>query len=295
MSWGMWITILINGLCTGSLFGLVSAAFSFQLGALRMLNFAYGAILMTGMYLTYAGVHYLGLRIVMVVPILLFLYFCAGYFLRATLLKKTVTSNQIILTAGVALLLESLVLFTAGAMPRSMFTGIPPTWRFPLENNGIIIINKLNILTLVVSTAVLIGFSMFLKRTWLGMTIRAVVQQKEAASLMGVDSERIINIGFGISFVITAIASLIISLQFVLEPSTGPYYQLIGFLVCVIAGMGNLKGGFYAGLLVGLISTMVNIFIAPWHDPAIFVFFVFVLVFLPNGVFVSRKNITRAV
>jgi branched-chain amino acid transport system permease protein len=127
------------------------------------------------------------------------------------------------------------------------------------------------------------------------MTIRAVVQQKEAASLMGVDSERIINIGFGMSYVITAIASVIISLQFVLEPTAGPYYQLIGFLVCVIAGMGNLKGGFYAGLLVGLISTMAHVFIAAWHDPAIFILFVLVLVYLPNGIFVSKKNISRAV
>jgi branched-chain amino acid transport system permease protein len=211
------------------------------------------------------------------------------------LLKKTLPSNQIIITAGIALLLESLVLFIAGAMPRSLFSGVPPTWRFSLAEHGMVIINKLNVLTFVVSSAVLIGFAIFLKRTWLGMTIRAVVQQKEAASLVGVDSEKIINIGFGISYVITAIASIIISLQFVLEPSTGPYYQLIGFLVCVIAGMGNLKGGFYAGLLVGLISTMANIFIAAWHDPAIFALFVFVLIYLPNGVFVSKKSIARSV
>jgi branched-subunit amino acid ABC-type transport system permease component len=290
----IWTTIIINGLCTGSLFGLVSAAFSFQFGALRMMNFAYGAFVMVGMYIMYAGMHYFGLHTVAVVPILIVLYFFIGYLLRATLLKSADPNVQIIITSGVALVLESVVLFIVGALPRSLLTGIPPTWRIPFAG-GILVISKLNILTFVVSSMVLIGFSMFLKRTWLGMTIRAVVQQKEAASLMGVDAEKIINAGFGISFLITAIASIMISLQFVLEPTAGHYYQLIGFLVCVIAGMGNLKGGFYAGLLVGLISTMANIFAATWHDAILFILFVIILTFMPNGVFVSKKSISRAV
>jgi branched-subunit amino acid ABC-type transport system permease component len=102
-------------------------------------------------------------------------------------------------------------------------------------------------------------------------------------------------VGFGLSFLITAVASVIISLQFVLEPTAGHYYQLIGFLVCVIAGMGNLKGGFYAGLLVGLISTVANIYAAAWHDPIIFLLFVVILVYMPNGVFTSKKSVSRAV
>jgi branched-chain amino acid transport system permease protein len=291
----MWVTTVISGLCTGSLFGLVSAAFSFQIGALRMLNFAYGAFVMIGMYLMYGGIHYLGWHIAVVVPVLVIFYFFAGCFLRATLLKRVLPSVQIIVTAGISLVVESLVLYTAGAMPRSLFSGILPAWRFELFGHGLVVINMLNVLTFVVSTVVLLGFSMFLKRTWLGMTIRAVVQQKEAASLMGIDAEKIINIGFGISFIMTSIASIIISLQFVLEPSAGHYYQLIGFLVCVIAGIGNLKGGFFAGLLVGLISTVVSVYIAAWHDPIIFVLFVFVLIYLPHGVFVSKKSLTRAV
>ena len=62
MSVAIWTTIIINGLCTGSLFGLVSAAFSFQFGALRMMNFAYGAFVMVGMYIMYAGMHHVGLH-----------------------------------------------------------------------------------------------------------------------------------------------------------------------------------------------------------------------------------------
>jgi branched-subunit amino acid ABC-type transport system permease component len=294
VSVAIWTTIIINGLCTGSLFGLVSAAFSFQFGALRMMNFAYGAFVMVGMYIMYAGMHHVGLHAAAVVPILIVLYFFVGYILRATLLKSTDLNVQIIITSGVALVLESVVLFIVGALPRSLLAGIPPTWKVPFRD-GILVISKLNVLTFVVSSLVLIGFALFLKRTWLGMTIRAVVQQKEAASLMGVDAEKIINVGFGISFLITAIASVMISLQFVLEPTAGHYYQLIGFLVCVIAGMGNLKGGFYAGLLVGLISTMANIFAATWHDAILFILFVIILTFMPNGVFVSQKSISRAV
>ncbi|GHV46253.1 branched-chain amino acid ABC transporter permease [Synergistales bacterium] len=294
MSIAMWLTILLNGLCTGSLFGLVSAAFSFQFGALRMMNFAYGAFVMVGMYAMYLGVHVVGVDILTIIPLLLVFYFFLGYALRATLLKSSDPNVQIIITSGVALLLESLILFIAGAMPRNILNSIPPTWKIPLDG-GMVIISQLNVLTLIVSTAVLVGFAIFLKRTWLGMSIRAVVQQSEAASLMGVDSAKIVSIGFGISFIITSISSVMISLQFILEPTSGHYYQLIGFLVCVIAGMGNLKGGFYAGLLVGLISAMANTFMAQWHDAIIFILFVLILTCRPNGVFVSKKSISRSV
>jgi branched-chain amino acid transport system permease protein len=288
------MTILINGLCTGSLFGLVSAAFSFQFGALKMTNFAHGAFIMLGMYLFYFSMNIMHNDASIVIPTLLILFFFLGYILRLTLLRSSDANVQIIVTSGLAMILESMVLFIAGALPRTLLSGIPPNWKIPI-GNSVLVINQFNVLTFLVSSLVLAGFALFLKKTWLGMAIRGVVQQKEAAYLMGIDAGKIVNIGYAISFIISAIASIMIALQFPLEPISGHYYQLMGFLVCLIAGMGNLNGGFFAGLLVGLISTVVSILSPKWHDAIIFTLFVILLTFFPNGVFLLKKSMSREV
>lgn len=295
MSIAVILNIVIAGICTGGLYGLISAAFSFQFGALDIINFAYGAFTMLGMYLTYVFVIDMGMNVVLFFICLLVVYFLLGFILRQSMLRTPNHNVHIIITLGIALIIENGIRFVWGAMPRTFLSSIPPTVNIPIAGVGTVTVGLINVATVVVAALVLIGFGTFLKRTWLGMTIRAVVQQRETAYLMGINSEKIINIGFGISFIITAIASLMLALQFTIEPKAGAFYQMMGFLVCLIAGMGNLKGGFFAGILVGVVSAVINLFAASWHDPILFGLFILVLLFFPKGVFTSKKNIARSV
>lgn len=295
MSTTILLQIIIGAICTGALYGLVSSAFSFQFGSLNIINFAFGSFTMVGMYLVFIFVAELGMNLYLFALLLVIVYFLFGFIMRAAFLRSSDHHVQIIVTLGIALILENIVLYIWGAMPRTVDKGIPATWKVPMGDGGMLIINQVSVYTLIVAALVLIGFAIFLKKTWLGITIRAVVGQREVSYLMGINSEKIVNIGFGISFIMTAISSLMLALQFTIEPMSGHFYQLIGFLVCLIAGMGNLKGGFIAGIIVGLVSSLVNVFAAQWHDPIIFILFVIILIWFPHGVFTSKKNISRAV
>lgn len=289
MNFATILGIIISGICTGGLYGLVSAAFSFQFGSLNIINFAYGSMTMLGMYATFVFIKEIGMDPILFTILFIVIYFLFGFVTRALLLKSAKHNVHIVVTVGLSLLIENLALFVWGAFPRTLLDTIAPTWIIKMGSYGNLVINKISILTLIVSVVILLGFSVFLKMTWLGMAIRAVVQQREVSYLMGIDSMQIVNIGFGVSFIMTAVASLMLSLQFTIEPTAGHFYQLIGFLVCLIAGMGNLKGGFYAGVLVGVVSTGVNVIAAQWHDPIVFILFVLILTFFPHGIFTSKK------
>lgn len=295
MSLPVLLTIIINGICTGSLYGLVSAAFSFQHGSLKTTNFAYGVFTIFGSYLVFQMMNQWGWPWFAALPVLLVIFFIMGYAVRATILKSRDNHVQVVITSALVLILESVMQLIWTAMSQNTLASAPPSLNIMFDS-GILSISWFRVLTFVVSTAVLVGFSIFLKKTWTGMAIRAVVQNREAAALMGVNADKMINVGFAISFIMTAIGAFMIALQFSLEPQRGNTYVLIGFLVCLIAGLGNLKGGFFAGMAVGLLSTLVNtIGLAQFHDPIVFSLFVVLLCLFPNGIFMSRKGISRSV
>ena len=294
MDLASWLLILINGICTGALYGLLSASFSFQLGALKTLNFAYGSFIMLGMYILFFAMNSMRLPILAAIAFLLIVYFIVGFVLRATFLKNPKVS-PVIITIAIAIVLENLVLFVAGPRSRTILTGIPPVWRIDMGEFGQLNINMLSILILAVSVVTLFAFAIFLKKTWLGMAIRSAVQQRETVYLMGLDSEKIIAIGFGISFILLAIASSMVAVRFVFVPDSGSQYMFYGLLVCMLAGIGNLRGALYAGIMVGIVSSAINLTIAQWHEPILITLYIIVLALFPDGIFTSKKNLLRKV
>lgn len=288
------LSIVIAGICTGGIYGLVSCAFSFQFGSLNIVNFAYGSFIMLGMFFSYTAIRDLGIHPVIFCIFAIILYFFLGYVVRILFLGKSDHNVQVMVTVGLSMILQNLALFIWGSLPRTLITTVAPTWVFHI-GGSVLVVNQWNIFILLLAAVMLIGFNLFLKKTWTGMCIRAVVQQREASYLMGVDANRTINIAFGLSFVMLAIASMMLSMLFTIEPMAGEYYQIISFFICLIAGVGNLKGAFFAGLLVGVVSSIISLFAAAWHDPIIFGLFILVLTFFPHGIFKSKKSLTRAV
>lgn len=290
------IVILIGGICTGGVYGLVASAFTFQVGQLRMTNLGYGSTIMLAMYMTAivlkeSGWIEMWYMVILYLLIYFVIFFILGFLIRKFLMQTTDNSVQVLITMGLSLIIQNFVLFVWGSFPRDLGLielSIPITDSMRISGTRLIV--------LVAAALVLFGFSFYLKKTWTGRAIRAVVQQKEIAYLMGVDANKVINIAFGISYVILAFSALALSLMFTVEPNSGAYFQLLSFLICVMAGLGNMSGAFYAGLMVGVISAIINTYVsAQWHDPILFMLMVIVLTFLPRGIFASKKSKTRAV
>ena len=278
------LTVLVNGLCTGGVFGITASAFTFQLGALRIVNFSYGALLMLAMY----GVFFLvtraqlplALTAVICIPIFTFV----GWVLRKFLITSTNDNVQILITMGILIVFENLALFLWGSFPRSL----------PIIEEGVyvggIYVGLHRLMLLIISATILLGVHLFLNRTWLGMAIRAMVQSRDAAMVVGINVERISTLAFAFSSGLLAIAAALLMMLFSVEPASGGYYLLIGFLVAVLGGMGNLWGSLLAGLIIGVISGFAIFFSPGLHDVVLFLAFVLTLLFRPYGIFGTKEG-----
>lgn len=278
------MTILISGICTGGVYGLFASGFSFQIGSLETPDFSFGSWLMFSMYLTFFmyKMWNIGGLIFLLLPI----YFGIGFLVNKYLLSKQNMFVKMLITMGISFIIQNFVILVFTAFPRNLGI-IEKTITF---GNGIQVgVIKLGMLIL--SAVILIGFQVFINKTWMGKTIRAIIQQREAAYLMGINADKIKNIAFALSYSMIAISGMMLLILFSVEPTAGGFYQMMSFLICIIAGLGNLKGAFFSGLLTGIIIGFFNIFIAQYAMVALFIIFVIILVIKPKGLFtVSQRR-----
>lgn len=272
------LTILISGICTGGVYGLFASSFTFQIGSLDTPDFSFGAWIMLSMYLTFFSqkIWNVGVLVFLLIPV----YFGVGYLVNRFLLSKQTLYIKMLITMGISFMIQNFVILVFTAFPRNL--GIID--RAITIGNGVQI-GMLKLIMLVSSAVLLIGLQLFISKTWMGRTIRAIIQQKEAAYLMGINAEKIKNIAFGVSYGMVFISGMMLLVLFSVEPTAGGFYQMMSFLICIIAGLGNMRGAFYSGLLIGVLISFLNIFIAQYAMFVLFLIFIVILVIKPTGLF----------
>ncbi|MDR2726807.1 MAG: branched-chain amino acid ABC transporter permease, partial [Deltaproteobacteria bacterium] len=125
----------------------------------------------------------------------------------------------------------------------------------------------------------------FLQKSWYGRCIRALVQRPEMASVMGVNVRATACVAFAASFCYLAVAAYFFMFFLSVEPHTGHNFLPMCFLIAVMGSIGNLLGSLCASFIIGVFSAFVAFFLPGYHDPIIFLMFIGVLLFRPNGLF----------
>lgn len=284
------VSVILNGILIGGVYGLTSSAFTFQSGALKFSNFAYGACIMLSMYLTFYGIREWNIPVPLAFLAVLVVNILLGIILRKTVLKSNSITTQILCTMGVSLIIINLVTYFFTSLPRTM-----AIFEIRLNITEEISIGLTQLLCFVLAACILLGFHFFLTKTWTGRAIRAVVQNKSIASTMGINSERMMDIAFSVSYALIGLSGIMLMIMFQVDPNFGNYIQTIAFLVCISAGLGNLRGAFFSGIIVGVLSALITYLLgAKWHNPVLFGLFVLVLLVRPHGIFNSKKNVARS-
>jgi len=149
---------------------------------------------------------------------------------------------------------------------------------------GELFISVPRLVIFVVTVAIVIGFHFFLRRTYWGMALSSVAQDRAAATLMGVNIHRAYALAFGLGVGLEALAGALLMPIYSAVPTIGFNFCIIAFVVVVLGGMGNMVGAFLAGLIIGLVETLSGFFISPQLQGAIYyIIFVVVLVIRPQG------------
>lgn len=287
------IQVVVSGLTLGAMYAASTIGLSLVWGAMGVLNMAHGALLTIGGYASYSAVISLGLPWYLGLPGAMIASFAVGLAIyhvvfRFMYRQPAFEVNVIIATVGLALFLEQLVLLIYGAYP----------FLQPFAIGGGFSISRVhvpyqNVLILVMAIAVMLVIAWLLARTRLGRAIRATALDRDAAQLMGVAVGRVFAQVMGIAGVVAAISGVMLSSITTLSPTMGYDPMLKAFIICVIAGLGNVPGSLIAAFALGLIEAAVQfVFGVRFGFPALLFLVIVALIWRPYGIF-GRRVVRR--
>jgi branched-chain amino acid transport system permease protein len=281
--------ILAYGVILGVFYGLVTIGLSLLFGVMKYLNIAHGSFMMIGGYACYWLFVLLGIDPIVSIPLVLVLMFLVGIVLYRLMFSRLVRvsedrriNSSLIMAFGLILILDNsaIALFTTNIkILATSYTETVFEWlgvRIPLT--GLIAVG-LTILAI-------LALHLFLSRTYLGKSVRATAQDWEAANLLGVNIDRTYMICCGISIALAGLAGTCFTLLYPLGPDIGLRWVTYAMVVLVLAGVGNIKEVFMAGLIMAILEQLASVAIgAEFRGIASLAVFLLILVFRPQGLF----------
>ena len=280
---------IILGILTGGVYALMASGQTLIFGIMKVVNLAQGALVVLGAYLTYTLFTQLGmdpfLSVLITTPILFVVGVGVQWVLLRPLHSDDVAQLSLLVTFAVALGIEGLLSFGYGAN----LTNIQPSYANASWTILGYQVSLVRFVAFVLSLVMLAMLYLLLQRTKFGRSVRATVQNPMAAQLLGVNSQRVAALGFGLGAATAAAAGAVFGLISPFNP--GSHYDLISRLltIVVLGGLGSIGGSIIAALAMGIGSAVVAALASPiWSDFTFFVVLLLVLLLRPRGLFGAR-------
>ena len=278
------IQTLISGLSLGSIYALIALGYTMVYGIAKMLNFAYGDIIMVGAYAVITAVFTMGLPPFIAILISIALCALLGIvieFLAYRPLRQAQPLAVLITAIGVSYLLQNLALLIYGSEQKAF----PTIVALPTVHIGGVYIDGITLATLVVTAVIMVALSLFINKTRMGKAMRAVSEDKEAAELMGISVNRTITVTFAIGSALAGVAAIFYGAAYTyIRPTTGAMPGIKAFTAAVFGGIGSIPGAMLGGILLGVIEQLSKTYISTlWADAIVFGVLVVVLVVKPTG------------
>lgn len=275
---------LINGLNLGSIYALMALGYTMVYGIAKLLNFAHGDIIMVGAYTLSVIMTNLGMP--PVVAILGTIVVCSvlGVAIEKIAYKplRNASPLTVLITAiGVSYFLQSLALLIFGSNKRKVESAITLSG----VHIGGLELTGVSIVTLGVTVIIMIGLTVFIKKTKMGKAMLAVSEDKGAAQLMGINVNKTISITFAIGSALAAVAGvLFVSSYGFVGPYTGALPGIKAFVAAVIGGIGSIPGAMVGGMILGIIESLAKAYISTdLADAIVFGVLIVVLLVKPSG------------
>ena len=282
MDWSVLLAqATINGLIVGLLYLLMAVGFTLVFGVMRMVNFAHGEFYMLGAVSAYFLTTWLQLPFLVAVALTFFGSILFGGVLEWLILQpfRRDELNGMIVTIGMAMILQNLALILCGPDPLSM----PAVVEGTLQVAGIFIPYS-RVYVVCFALLVLALLYGYLKYSRPGRALRAVVEDFEIASIQGIRARIYYPLGFGLGVGLASIAGALMAPLFSVSPFIGATPLLKAFIVVVLGGLGSIPGAAFAGLVLGLIESYASLFFSSsTADMMIFALVMVILILRPKG------------
>jgi branched-chain amino acid transport system permease protein len=296
---------LINGLTLGAIYALIAIGYTMVYGIIGMINFAHGEIYMIGAFVSLitffalgaVGVTWVPLALVVVLLSAMFFTSAYGWTVERVAyrpLRGSFRLAPLISAIGMSIFLQNYVQLLQGAQVKSLPPVVTGGFRL-MESGGFAVqLSYLQIIIVLVTVALMAGFSVMIAATPLGRAQRACEQDMTMAALLGVDVDRTISTTFLIGAALAAVAGMAVTLYYgVIDFFIGFLAGMKAFTAAVLGGIGSLPGAVLGGFLIGIIEAFWSgYFSSAYKDVAVFGVLILVLIFRPSGL-LGRPEIEK--
>ena len=273
----------IDGILMGGVYALAALGISLIFGVMKITNFAHGALITVGMYVTFEICTLLGITPYVALPIVIVVMFLIGYLIQKFCLNPLMGvagHNQLLLTQGLAIVLENIILVIFSANYKSITV---PGFENAISLGGLTI-NKPKLVAFILVAVIAGAIYILLEKTDLGRAIRATSVQPEGATLMGIVVPKINQIAFGIGIVCAGVAGALLTPTQYIYPTSGNTYSLKCFVIAVFGGLGNIWGAILAGLIIGVVESFSSLYLGgSWSELVVYLIFILTLIIKPTG------------
>lgn len=285
---------LVYGILIGSLYGLAAVGLSLVFGVTKFLNVSHGELLMLGGYVSFWLFSLLDIDPFLAIPLNILFLLLIGFIIYKLLFARMVTfstenkiKNTMLVGFGLSLILQNLALRLWTADDRAIttsYSGAALTVlgiRFPYVRMA----------SLALTLMILVALHFFLRKSYTGKAIRATVEDWEAASLMGIDVQKVYLLAFIIGSALAGVAGTLVSVCYSIDPAMGLQWTLKGMVVMVLGGLGSMMGTFLGGIILGIAESATAFLIGGNYSQIIgLVLFILILIFRPQGLFGSKEG-----
>ncbi len=281
------LSTLINGLSLGGLYALIALGYTMVYGIAKMLNFAHGDIIMVGGYVMYIVILSAGLNPFIAIAAAVIVCCILGMCIEKIAYKplRGASPLAVLITAiGVSYCLQSLSQIVFGSSPKTVMF-------FDVLNRPLTIgsfsVNLATVVTLAVTVVIMVVLTLYIKYSKTGRAMIAVSEDRGAAQMMGINSNKIITITFAIGSFLAGVAGVFYLIKTPTVTNTmGAMPGIKAFTAAVIGGIGSIPGAMLGGIFLGVIECVLNSFpsIAPYTDAIEFLVLIVLLLVRPNGI-----------
>lgn len=297
MQLALFIQSVINGLNQGAIYALIALGYTMVYGIIRMINFAHGDFIMVGAYtLFYTIPLMINAGMPAWLAVIAAIVVCVVVGITVEIVAYRPVRGQGSMTAlitalAMSLFLENLAMVLFGANPKS----VTAVFNLPTVTFLGATLQTKYLLTFGIGAFMMVALQLFVKKTKMGKSMRAVPQDKEASTLMGINVNKIITTTFAIGSGLAAVAALMYCSTYPrCTTDMGSMMGLKAFIAAVLGGIGSIPGAMVGGLVVGLVEIFVKVYIAPgWYEAITYGLLIVVLLVKPTGIL--GKNVGEKV
>lgn len=282
---------IVQGVLLGGLYALFAAGLALVFGVMRIINLAHGDFIILSAYVTLLLVDVTSLNPLLLAPIVMVLMGAFGYAVQRGILNFTLGSGllpPLVVTFAMSLILQNVLLELFTADTQGLDAGAVELARVDLPFG--ITVGWFPVLTFVIAVVVLGGLQMLIGHTGMGRAFRAISDDNETATLMGVRARHVFALAMAVALMVTAVGGVILGLRTQFDPALGPARLIYAFEAVVIGGIGSIWGSLVGGVVLGVAQNIGSYFDPGWRELTGHIVFLAVLAWRPTGLLARRRT-----